>query len=95
MDSSEPRSLDEALNGLNASKWKNAAENEYQSLLNNDTWELVDLPPGKNVIGCKWVFKLKKHADGSISWYKASLVAQGYSQQAGLANRDFKNCINN
>ena len=82
LDSIEPRSLDEALNGPNASKWKNAADDEYQSLLKNDTWELVDLPPGKNVIGCKWVFKLKKNADGSISRYKARLVAQGYSQQA-------------
>ena len=84
LDSIEPRSLNEALNGPNANKWKNAADNEYQSLLSNDTWKLVDLPPGKNVIGCKWVFELKMNADGSISRYKARLVAQGYSQQAGL-----------
>ena len=84
LDIIEPRTLDEALNGPNASRWKNAADDEYQSLLKNDTWELVDLPPGKNVIGCKWVFKLKKNVDGSISRYKARLVAQGYSQQAGL-----------
>ena len=61
LDSIEPRSLNEALNDPNASMWKNAADNEYQSLLNNDTWELADLPPGINVIGCKWVFKLKKN----------------------------------
>jgi len=89
LDSIEPRSLHEALNGPNASMWKNAADNEYQSLLNNDTWELIDLPPGKNVIVCKWVLKLR-NAYGSISWHNARIVAQGYSQKGGLAKQRFQ-----
>ena len=44
---------------------------------------MVDLPKGKNVVGCKWVFKVKRNADGDASRYKAPLVAQGYSQEAG------------
>ena len=68
---------------------KNAPDDEYQSLLNNDTWELVDLPPGKNVIVCKWVLKLK-NAYGSISWYNARIVAQGYSEKGGLAKQRFQ-----
>ena len=39
----------------------------------NDTWMLVDLPPGQNVIGCKWVYKKKANADGSVDKYKAQL----------------------
>ena len=63
----EPGSMDEALNSSNAFKWKAAADSEYESLLKNDTWILVELPPGKNVVGCKWIFKLKRNADRSIS----------------------------
>ena len=44
----------------------------------------MDLPPGKNAIGCKWVFKTKINADGSVNKYKARLVAQGYAQQHGI-----------
>ena len=56
----------------------------YDSLLSNDTWDLVPLPKGKNVVGSHWVFKLKHNSDGSIERYKARLVAQGYSQSEGV-----------
>ena len=52
--------------------------------MENKTWELVALPSGKNVVGSKWVFKVKRNADGSIEKFKARLVAQGYSQAAGV-----------
>ena len=45
---------------------------------------MVDLPDGKNVIGCKWIYKIKRNADGDVSIYKARLVAQGYSQVEGM-----------
>jgi len=50
----------------------------------NRTWELVPLPEGKRAIGCKWVYKLKHNSDGSISRYKAKLVAKGYAQTHGI-----------
>ena len=57
---------------------------EFDALLRNRTWELV--PPSRkvNVIGCRWIFKLKRKADGSIERYKARLVAKGFHQQFGV-----------
>ena len=84
LDSNEPTDIKEAFNGINALRWKEAIENEYDSLIQNKTWDLVDAPADKNIIGCKWGFKVKRNADGSINRYKARLVAQGYSQEAGV-----------
>jgi histone deacetylase 1/2 len=63
-------------------------ELEYQALLRNQTWTLVPPPPRVNVIDSKWVFKVKKHADGSIERYKARLVARGFRQRYGLDYED-------
>ena len=57
---------------------------EFMSLVDNGTFMPVQLPPGRKAIGCRWVFKLKRKADGSIDRYKARLVAKGYSQMPGL-----------
>jgi hypothetical protein len=48
------------------------------------TWDLVDLPCGKSVIGCKWVYKIKTKSDDTIEQYKARLVAKGYAQEYGI-----------
>lgn len=53
-------------------------------MLANDTWELVKLPEGRRAVGCKWIFKLKRHADGSIARYKGRLVVKGYLQEASV-----------
>ena len=50
----------------------------------NDVWDLVELPNGAKVIGCKWVFKTKKYSLGNIERYKAKLVAKGFTQKEGI-----------
>ena len=57
---------------------------EFDALHANNTWELVKMPKEKNAIGCKWVYKIKHKADGSIERYKARLVVKGYTQQVGI-----------
>ncbi|KAL8110513.1 hypothetical protein AgCh_026291 [Apium graveolens] len=57
---------------------------EIQALIENNTWELVDLPKGKKAIGSKWVYKVKLKADGSLERCKARLVAKGFNQKYGL-----------
>ena len=64
--------------------WQKAMNEELDALTKNNTWDLVELPPGKSVVGCKWVYKIKTHADGSIERYKARLVAKGYTQEYGI-----------
>lgn len=55
-------------------------DKEYQSLINNKTWILVDLPFNKSLISTKWIFRRKYNSDGSLSRYKARFVAKGFSQ---------------
>ncbi|KAJ9561585.1 hypothetical protein OSB04_006745 [Centaurea solstitialis] len=62
----------------------NAMAEELAAVYQTHTWDLVPLPTGKHVIGCRWVFKIKTKFDGSVEWYKARLVAKGYSQQYGM-----------
>ena len=49
--------------------------------LKNHTWNLVTLPPRKSVVGCKWIYKIKTHSDGSIKRYKAHIVAKSFTQE--------------
>eukprot|EP00268_Persea_americana_P041079 TRINITY_DN4090_c0_g3_i2.p2 TRINITY_DN4090_c0_g3~~TRINITY_DN4090_c0_g3_i2.p2 ORF type:complete len:168 (-),score=23.21 TRINITY_DN4090_c0_g3_i2:3369-3872(-) len=78
---SEPQSYKEA---IATPEWRSAIEEELAALQKTNTWELVPSPPDKNIIGCKWVFKLKTKSDGSIDRYKARLVAKGYNQEYGI-----------
>ena len=65
-------------------EWREACEDEIASIEKNKTWDLVELPQGAKPIGLKWVFKLKKNAEGNINKYKARLVAKGYVQRHGI-----------
>ena len=71
----DPRTYKQALKSAQAENWKVAMDDEYHSLMKHDIWNLVDLPQGKNLVGCKWVYKTKLKADGSVDKYKARLVA--------------------
>uniref|UniRef100_A0A2N9G9X7 Uncharacterized protein n=1 Tax=Fagus sylvatica TaxID=28930 RepID=A0A2N9G9X7_FAGSY len=79
--SSEPQTLEDA---VKENVWANAMDEEIASIKRNQTWELVDLPNGRGVIGLKWIYKTKFNEDGSIQKHKARLVAKGYAQQPGV-----------
>ena len=80
----EPKTVQEALNGEQSVQWREAMESEYSSLLKNDTWNLVPPPEGKNIVGSRWILKVKHDQDGGVDRFKARLVAQGYSQVKGV-----------
>uniref|UniRef100_A0A1X7VWV5 Reverse transcriptase Ty1/copia-type domain-containing protein n=1 Tax=Amphimedon queenslandica TaxID=400682 RepID=A0A1X7VWV5_AMPQE len=77
----EPTTVSKALTGNNKRQWKSAMDAEYRSLMSNDVWELTEPPEDCNIVKSKWVFKLKVGPNGLIEWYKARLLAQGYSQR--------------
>jgi len=83
--SGEPYDLTEALQNKN---WKEAMLSEYDALMKNKTWHLVPPQKGRNVIGCKWVYKIKRKSDGSLDRYKARLVAKGFKQRYGIDYED-------
>ena len=59
-------------------------QEELDALHAQGTWDLVPLLHAKNLVGCKWVYRIKKNVDGSIAGYKARLVAKGFSQEEGI-----------
>jgi histone deacetylase 1/2 len=71
----EPCTLIEALGDSN---WRKAMEEEYDALMINKTWHLVPPSSKKNLIDCKWVYRIKRRADGTVDRYKARLVAKGF-----------------
>ncbi|GJT34845.1 ribonuclease H-like domain-containing protein, partial [Tanacetum coccineum] len=64
--------------------WRDAMFDEYNALIRNSTWVLVPRPHGANIVRCLWLFRHKFHVNGSLSRYKARLVANGSSQQLGI-----------
>ncbi|GKC74415.1 ribonuclease H-like domain-containing protein [Tanacetum coccineum] len=76
-----PKSPSIALSDPN---WRAAMYNEYNALVKNSTWVLVSKPPNANVVRSMWLFRHKYHADGSLSRYKARLVANGLTEQVDI-----------
>ena len=79
----DPRSYASAMSAPDAEQWRAACDQEMMSLISNNTWELVELPPGKKAINSGWVFKVKLNSDGTVERYKSRLVAKGCSQRPG------------
>ncbi|GJT03840.1 ribonuclease H-like domain-containing protein [Tanacetum coccineum] len=76
-----PKSYRDAFNDPN---WQNAMRDEYTALIKNETWTLVPRPPDTNIVRCMWLFRHKYLADGTLSRYKACLVANGSTQLKGV-----------
>ncbi len=83
-ESFDDLTIQEALSGSEATSWREAMDAEYQSLMENGTWYLVPPPTDRKLVTCKWLLRKKFHADGTISRYKARLVARGFSQVRGM-----------
>lgn len=80
----EPQTFKHAAQSPQATEWMAAAKDEYDSLMENNTWDLVELPQNRTAIGSKWVFKAKHRDNGEVERYKGRLVAQGFSQRHGV-----------
>ncbi|KAH9670700.1 hypothetical protein KPL70_017080 [Citrus sinensis] len=80
----DPKTFSEAMSSRDASFWREAVSDEMDSIMSNQTWVLVDLPPGSQPISSKWVFRRKYNSDGSLQTFKARLVAKGFKQRNGI-----------
>ena len=80
----EPRTIEEAKGRADWPMWEEAIQKELEALCKADTWDVIERPPGKNIVGCKWVFKVKKDSEGRIAKYKSRLIARGFTQVYGV-----------
>ncbi|KAL0449315.1 UNVERIFIED_CONTAM: Copia protein [Sesamum latifolium] len=80
----DPKIFDEAMKSQDVAFWKEAINDEMDSIMGNNTWVLADLPPGCKPLGCKWIFKKKMKVDGTIEKFKIRLVIQGFRQRPGI-----------
>ena len=81
----EPSSYAEAVSGPERELWIQAMKEEFESLISNKTWVLVEKAEFRKIVGCKWVYKKKIESAGSQKIrFKARLVAKGFNQQEGI-----------
>ncbi|CAI5524601.1 unnamed protein product [Closterium sp. Naga37s-1] len=81
----EPASMEEALAGPDREKWLVSTDAEYQSLLENGTWELMVLPSGKKAVQCKWVLRIKTDDKGQVTIYKNAAVSGKFIIQMDIS----------
>ncbi|GJU60648.1 zinc finger, CCHC-type containing protein, partial [Tanacetum coccineum] len=66
----DPKTFDEAMKSQDVAFWKEAIDDEMDSIMGNNTWVLTDLPPGCGPLGCKWIFKRKLRVDGTVEKFR-------------------------
>jgi hypothetical protein len=80
----EPQTYQQAMESHDSTKWKEVMKEEFNSLIENRTWQLTKLPSNCSTIPTRWLYKIKYNGDGSIERYKARLVAKGFAQHYGI-----------
>ena len=80
----DPQTYKEAMSRPDADMWKAACAEELLAFAKAELYDGVECPQNRKVVGCKWMFHIKRGAGGSIEWYKARLVAQGFTQVEGV-----------
>ena len=80
----EPRNFKEAMADYDHDKWRGVIQEEFNSLKDNKTWELVDRPTDQRVLQGKWIYRHKRGPNGEIIRYKARWVIRGDQQKEGI-----------
>ncbi|GJY94648.1 putative zinc finger, CCHC-type containing protein [Tanacetum coccineum] len=80
----DPESFEDAITCDQSAHWREAIEDELNSISKNNVWELAELPKGAKPVGCNWVYKTKLDPNGNVERYKARLVTKGYTQKEGI-----------
>nr|GEV41592.1 zinc finger, CCHC-type [Tanacetum cinerariifolium] len=80
----DPKTFNEAMKSQDVAFWKEAINDEMDSVIGNNTWVLTNLPLGCRPLGCKWIFKRKLKVDETVEKFKARLVIQGFKQNSGI-----------
>lgn len=80
----EPQTYDGALSSMDPISWQTKMDQEYRSLVDNHTWNLVPKPTHKKLIRCKWIHKIKYKPNSDIDKYKACLVAKRFTQTPSI-----------
>ncbi|CAI7834455.1 unnamed protein product, partial [Closterium sp. NIES-53] len=80
----EPASMEEALAGDDREAWLASREDEFQRHMENETWSLTNLPPGRKALDCTWVLRVKTDAEGRLERRKTRLVIKVFQQREGI-----------
>lgn len=80
----DPNTYKETITSKYSFFWNDDIQDEINSTMSSHTWELINLPKGSKLVGCKWVFRRKYHSVGTLNAYKAILVAKSFRQNEGL-----------
>ncbi|CAI7736383.1 unnamed protein product [Closterium sp. NIES-54] len=80
----EPATMEEALIGDDREAWLASREDDFKSHMENETWTLTNLPPGRKALDCTWVLRVKTNAEGNLERRKTRLVIKGFQQREGI-----------
>ncbi|CAA7051697.1 unnamed protein product [Microthlaspi erraticum] len=80
----DPIYYSQAMIDVSSDKWIDANNDEIDSMVNNEVWDIVPLPEGHKAVGCKWIFKTKLDCKGIVERYKARIVAKRFNQKKGI-----------